>query len=178
MRPPSVFVASSRRRRVSGCGACRSERSSTRQRGVDPAGLGDRHTVPQIDALWQTDESHGRKLIHEFNERGFGSLRPDNRGGRPRRITADRRERIVAGTGARSRHPGEALHALVAAQAGGLSARARDLRDLARPPWAGAQGGRPLVPAPAPGRPVRIPTTRPRRPGCCRSTSGPPRAAQ
>jgi transposase len=51
--------------------------------------------------MWQTDESHVRKVIHEFNERGFESLRPDYRGGRPRRITADERKRIVAVAGAR-----------------------------------------------------------------------------
>ena len=42
-----------------------------------------------------------RKVIHDFNERGFESLRPDYRGGRPRRITADQRKRIVAVAGAR-----------------------------------------------------------------------------
>ena len=55
----------------------------------------------QIAAMWQTDESHVRKVIHEFNERGFDSLRPNYRGGRPRRITEDQRERIVAVAGAR-----------------------------------------------------------------------------
>src|SRR3954452_3996652 len=27
--------------------------------------------VPQIAAMWMTDESHVRKVIHEFNERGW-----------------------------------------------------------------------------------------------------------
>jgi transposase len=48
-----------------------------------------------------------RKVIHEFNERGFGSLRPDFRGGRPRRITAEVRRRIVAVAGARPDTLGE-----------------------------------------------------------------------
>ena len=51
--------------------------------------------------MWQTDESHVRKVIHEFNERGLDSLDPDYRGGRPRRINAAQRARIVAVAGAR-----------------------------------------------------------------------------
>ena len=43
--------------------------------------------------MWQTDESHVRKVIHDFNERGLDSLDPDYRGGRPRRITADAAQR-------------------------------------------------------------------------------------
>jgi hypothetical protein len=31
--------------------------------------------------MWQSDESHVRKVIHEFNERGLDSLAPDYRGG-------------------------------------------------------------------------------------------------
>ena len=42
-----------------------------------------------------------RKLIHDFNERGFESLRPRFGGGRPRRISADDEQRIVAVAGAR-----------------------------------------------------------------------------
>jgi transposase len=41
-----------------------------------------------------------RKVIHEFNEEGFDSLRPEYRGGRPRRITATERKRVVAVAGA------------------------------------------------------------------------------
>ena len=33
-------------------------------------------SAPQIAALARTDESHVRKVIHAFNERGFGSLGP------------------------------------------------------------------------------------------------------
>ena len=51
--------------------------------------------------MWLTDESHVRKVIHEFNEEGFDSLRPDYRGGRPRRITPAERQRAVAVAGAR-----------------------------------------------------------------------------
>jgi transposase len=48
-----------------------------------------------------TDETHVRKVIHAFNDRGFGSLDPEPRGGRPRRITAEQRARIIAVAGAR-----------------------------------------------------------------------------
>ena len=53
-------------------------------------------TVPQIAAMWLTDESHVRRVIHEFNERGTTSLDPDYRGGRPRRMTDTQRRRAVA----------------------------------------------------------------------------------
>jgi transposase len=42
--------------------------------------------VPQIARRRLTDESHVRKVIHEFNEEGFDSLRRKHGGGRPRRI--------------------------------------------------------------------------------------------
>jgi transposase len=65
--------------------------------------------VPQIAAMWMTDEPHVRRVIHEFNERGMTSLDPDYRGGRPRRmIDADRRQ-AVAVTGARPDTQGVAL---------------------------------------------------------------------
>ena len=109
MRPPSVFVRElspqegERLRRLSR----RAKHFSTRQRASVLLASATRHTVPQIASLWQTDESHVRKVIHDFNERGFDSLRPDYRGGRPRRITADQRKRIVAVAGARPDSLGE-----------------------------------------------------------------------
>jgi hypothetical protein len=48
-----------------------------------------------------TDESQVRKVIHDFNRRGFESLRPRFGGGRPRRIQTDVEQRIVAVAGAR-----------------------------------------------------------------------------
>jgi transposase len=48
-----------------------------------------------------TDESHVRKVIHEFNRDGFDSLRPRIGGGRPRRISTDDEAKIVALAGAR-----------------------------------------------------------------------------
>src|SRR3954449_7126965 len=44
-----------------------------------------------------------------FNERGFDSLDPEQRGGRPRRITDEQRTRIVAVAGARPDSQGAAL---------------------------------------------------------------------
>jgi transposase len=58
-------------------------------------------SVPQIARMWMTDESHVRKVIHDFNEHGFDSLRPRFGGGRPRRISSDDEQRIVALAGAR-----------------------------------------------------------------------------
>ena len=42
-----------------------------------------------------------RKVIHDFNQYGFASLRPRFRGGRPRRISTDDEQRIVSVAGAR-----------------------------------------------------------------------------
>lgn len=111
MRPPEVFV-----RELSHAEATRlkrlaksAEHQSTRQRaGILLASL-TRHSAPQIARMWMTDDSHVRKVIHEFNERGFDSLRPNYRGGRPRRVTADERRRIVAVAGARPDTQGVAL---------------------------------------------------------------------
>jgi transposase len=58
-------------------------------------------SVPQIARMWITDESHVRRVIHEFNQYGFESLRPRFGGGRPRRISTDDEQRIVAVAGAR-----------------------------------------------------------------------------
>ena len=60
-----------------------------------------RMSAPQIATLVGTDETHVGKVIQAFNERGFGSLDPELRGGRPRRIAAEQRARIVAVAGAR-----------------------------------------------------------------------------
>jgi len=57
----------------------------------------------------RTDESHVRKVIHAFNERGFESLDPDYRGGRPKKTTPEQRYRIVAVARARPDTQGVAL---------------------------------------------------------------------
>lgn len=82
---------------------------STRQRAAILLASNVGTPVPQIAAMWMTDESHVRKVIHDFNERGMASLDPDYRGGRPRRITEPDRRRVVAVAGARPDTQGVAL---------------------------------------------------------------------
>lgn len=111
MRPPEVFV-----RELSHAEAIRLKRmaksarhqSSRERAGILLASL-TRHSAPQIARMWMTDDSYVRKVIHEFNERGFDSLRPNYRGGRPRRHTPEERQRIVACAGARPDTQGVAL---------------------------------------------------------------------
>jgi transposase len=81
---------------------------STRQRAAIPLASNTRMSAPQTAAIWMTDESHVRKVIREFNERGPDSLRPNYRGGR-RRIDRDDRRRIVAVAGARPNSQGAPL---------------------------------------------------------------------
>jgi transposase len=103
MRPPEVFVrplahgeAVALKRRSK-----RAKHFSTRQRASILLASNTGMSAPEIARMWQTDESHVRRVIHEFNERGLDSLDPDYRGGRPRRITDEQRRRIVAVAGAR-----------------------------------------------------------------------------
>ena len=103
MRPASVFVRplqheeAVRLKRLSR----RAKHESTRQRASVLLASNVRMPVRQIAEMWRTDPSWVRKVIHEFNERGMDSLRPRYRGGRPRRITTDQRQRIVSVAGAR-----------------------------------------------------------------------------
>ena len=103
MRPPEVFVRElaphegQRLKRLSK----RSKVASTRQRASILLASATLMSAPQIARMWMTDESHVRKVIHDFNEHGFESLRPRFRGGRPRRISIDDEPRIVAVAGAR-----------------------------------------------------------------------------
>jgi transposase len=103
MRSPEVFVRSlshqeaTRLKRMS----TRAEHQSTRIRAAILLASNVKTPVPQIARMWLTDESHVRRVIHEFNREGFDSLRPEYRGGRPRRITAAERKRVVAMAGAR-----------------------------------------------------------------------------
>ena len=103
MRPPSVFVRplvpeeGQRLKRLSRQG----KHYSTRERALILLASATLMSAAEIARTFQTDESHVRKVIHDFNERGFDSLRPNWRGGRPRRITDDERARIVAVAGAR-----------------------------------------------------------------------------
>lgn len=103
MRPPEVFV-----RELSfdeGNRLKRLSRKATsevkRERALICWASATRMSPQQIAALVDTDESHVRKVIHAFNERGFSSLDPEPRGGRPRRITDEQRARIITVAGAR-----------------------------------------------------------------------------
>jgi len=103
MRPPEVFVRElfphegQRLKRLSK----RAKHASTRQRASMLLASATLMSVPQIARMWMTDEEHVRRVIHDFNERGFESLRPRFGGGRPRRISSDDEQRIVAIAGAR-----------------------------------------------------------------------------
>ena len=111
MRPPEVFVRElspeegARLKRISK----RAKYQSKRQRAAILLASAARMPAPQIAAVVRTDESHVRKVIHAFNERGFGSLDPDYRGGRPKKATPCQRDRIVAVARARPDTQGVAL---------------------------------------------------------------------
>jgi transposase len=103
MRPPEVFVRElaphegQRLKRLSK----RARHASTRQRASILLASATLMSAPHIARMWMTDESHVRKVIHDFNEHGFASLRPRFGGGRPRRIETDDEQQIVAVAGAR-----------------------------------------------------------------------------
>ena len=103
MRPPEVFVRElapgegQRLKRLSKT----AKHASTRQRAAILLASATLMSAPQIARMWMTDEEHVRKVIHEFNQQGFDSLRPRFRGGRPRRISTNDEQRIVAVAGAR-----------------------------------------------------------------------------
>src|SRR6059058_2801783 len=103
MRPPEVFVRplsheeAVRLKRL----AKRAKHASTRERAAILLGSNAGLAASSIAASWLTDDNHVRKVIRDFNERGFDSLDPDYRGGRPRRIEREDRQRIVAIAGAR-----------------------------------------------------------------------------
>src|SRR5215212_5458586 len=111
MRPPEVFVRElspeegARLKSISK----RAKYQSKRQRAVILLASVTGMSAPQIAAMVRTDESHVRKVIHAFNERGFDSLDPDYRGGRPRKTTPEQRDRIVAVARARPDTLGVAL---------------------------------------------------------------------
>ena len=103
MRPPSVFVrplAAAEGQRLKRLSK-QAKHSSTRQRAAILLASATEMSAPEIAEMWMTDESHVRKVIHDFNQHGFVSLRPRFRGGRPRRISNDDQARIVAVAGAR-----------------------------------------------------------------------------
>ncbi len=103
MRPPEVFVRElaphegQRLKRL----AKDSKRAATRQRALILLASNTLMSAPEIARMLLSDESHVRKVIHEFNRDGWDSLRPRTGGGRPRRISIDDEARIVAVAGAR-----------------------------------------------------------------------------
>ena len=111
VRPPEVFVRElspeegARLKSVSK----RAGYQSKRQRAMILLASSTGMSAPQIAGLVRTDESHVRKVIHAFNERGFSSLDPDYRGGRPKKTTPAQRDRIVAVARARPDTQGVAL---------------------------------------------------------------------
>ena len=111
MRPAEVFVralaheeAVTLKRR-----AKQAKHFATRERAAILLASNVGNSVPQIAAMWMTDESHVRRVIHDFNERGMASLDPEYGGGRPRRITEEDRRAVVAVAGARPDSQGVAL---------------------------------------------------------------------
>jgi Winged helix-turn helix len=60
-----------------------SKHGSTRIRAMILLASATEMAASQIAQLYLTDAEHVRKVIHDFNDRGFGSLDPDYRGGRP-----------------------------------------------------------------------------------------------
>src|SRR4051812_5750057 len=103
MRPPEVFVRPLAHAEATALKsrAKKAKHFATRERAAILLASSVGNSVPQIAAMWMTDESHVRKVIHAFNERGMASLDPDYRGGRPRRITAEQRRQAVAVAGGR-----------------------------------------------------------------------------
>lgn len=98
MRPAEVFVrelAPEEGARLKSISK-RAKHQSKRARAMIVLASATGMPAPQIAALMRTDASHVRKVIHAFNEQGFGSLDPDYRGGRPRKTTPEQRDRIVA----------------------------------------------------------------------------------
>ncbi len=53
---------------------------ATRERAAILLASNVGNSVPQIAAMWMTDEHHVRRVIHDFNERGMASLDPEYRG--------------------------------------------------------------------------------------------------
>ena len=111
MRPPDVFVRELsleegvRLRSISR----KAKYQAKRQRAMILLASATGMSAPQIAGLVRSDESHVRKVIHAFNDEGFGSLDPDYRGGRPRKTTPEQRDRIVAVARTRPDHQGVPL---------------------------------------------------------------------
>ena len=111
MRPPEVFVRPLEHAEATALKsrAKKAKHFATRERAAILLASNVGNSVPQIAAMWMTDESHVRRVIHDFNERGMASLDPEYRGGRPRRITDEQRRQAVSLAGARPDSQGAPL---------------------------------------------------------------------
>jgi transposase len=85
------------------------EHRSTRIRAMILLASATEMAAPAIAQLYLTDADHVRKVIHDFNGRGFGALDPDYRGGRPKKTTPRQRDEIVSIARARPDTQGVAL---------------------------------------------------------------------
>jgi transposase len=111
VRPPEVFVRAlepAEARKLKKVATDGKHRSS-RIRAMILLASATEMAAPQIASLYLTDATHVRKVIHEFNERGFGSLDPDYRGGRPTKTTPEQRDQVVSVARARPDTQGVAL---------------------------------------------------------------------
>src|SRR4051812_14434761 len=111
VRPPEVFVRAleaPEARRLKRL-ATNGKHRSTRIRAMILLASATEMPAPEIARLYLTDAEHVRKVIHDFNERGFGALDPDYRGGRPRKVTPEQRDAVVAVARARPDTQGVAL---------------------------------------------------------------------
>jgi len=178
MRPPSVFVRAlapvegQRLKRLSR----RAKHASTRQRAMIVPASQTLMSPHEIALMLMSDESHVRKVIHDFNERGFDSLRPRFGGGRPRRISSEDEQRIVALAGARP----DSLGVPTRAGAWPSSPATCEGRGSPSPPPSSdacSNGPGSLSSAREAGSGAPIPTTRRRRSGSSPSTASDPQTA-
>ena len=58
-----------------------SKRVATRERALVLLASNTLMSAPEIARMLLTDEAHVRKVIHEFNQHGWDSLRPRSGGG-------------------------------------------------------------------------------------------------
>ena len=78
MRPAEVFVRPLEHGEAVALKskAKKAKQFATRERAAILLASNVGSPVGQIAAMWMTDESHVRKVIHDFNERGFGVAGP------------------------------------------------------------------------------------------------------
>jgi len=102
MRQPSVFVRElapaegAQLKRIARTAAHFARRQRAQILLASATGMG----ASQIARVVGSDENQVRRVIHEFNQQGFDSLRPQVGGGRPPTIPQPTRDRIVAIAGA------------------------------------------------------------------------------